>query len=252
MAETGLAIVVCEDDPVTRANIAFLIEEHHHRVIAETENPVDAIALVERFGADTVILDLALATGSGGDLLDEIRAEHLHCSVVVFSAYCHDLSPEPPVVAVVEKPDFEKLAAVLSNLSALTGGTRDRRAWQPRPSLRARHGGAASDTASEFYTALNDARPGDALLVLHPADPTGIGDLAEALRQTLRVQDWMLVETQRIVVLLVGGNPTAPDAVTKRLPAVLADCHTDSTILAGDEEPADSLLALRSAFTPPA
>lgn len=250
VAETGLTIVVCEDDPVTRATIASLAQEHHHRVIAETDNPVDAVALVERFGADIVILDLALATGSGEELLDEVRADRARCSVISFSAYCHDLSPEPPVVAVVEKPDFERLAAVLSNLSALTGGARDRRAWQPRRTVRTRLAETVSDTAPEFYGTLNDAQRGDALLVLHPAEPAAIGDLAAALRETLRVQDWMLVETRRIAVLLVGGNPVAPDAVIGRFPPDLDGCPVAATILTGDEQPSDVLLRLRTSLAP--
>jgi CheY-like chemotaxis protein len=245
-----LRVVVCEDDPSTRATIGVLAEEHHHVVIAETDNAVDAIALVKRFGAHAVILDLALASGPGEELLDELRADHTACSVVVFSVYCHDFTATPPVVAIVEKPDFEKLAVVLADLPRLAGATTDRRQRQPPPAVHARPAGAVSDAASDFYAVLADARPGDALIMLRPPDPTVSGDAtAAALRHTLRVQDWLLVESQRLVVLLVGGNPPASQAVKKRLPAVVADWPTAEAILDGHEPPGDTLLRLRDSLS---
>jgi CheY-like chemotaxis protein len=236
-------LVICDDDPTVRTAIRVLAEELGHVVLAETDRGGDAVALVARFGADALILDLALSVGSGYTALDEVATMAPGCPVVVFSAYCGQVSVTPPVVAVVEKPDLDRLALVLADIPPLPGARPlERRQWAAQPFAHVRPSGAISDPAAEFYTALADARPGDAVMVLRPRDQALV--VATALRRTLRAQDWMLVESTRVIVLLVGGSPSALDAVKTRAGGALANCDVAEAVLGEHEAPVDMLLRL--------
>jgi CheY-like chemotaxis protein len=212
--------VVCEDDPAVRAVIAALAEEHHHEVMAETDNSVEALALVDRFGAEILVLDLALSAGSGTDLLDAVVQGLAHpVHVIVFSAFAHGIAPSHDV-SVIDKPDFDRLAATFEQLAA--AGMAPDVAERRRESTTDRAGAAVrrhgADDPHDFYTALTEARAGDALLTVRVAEaPLEMDELVTTIRAVARVQDRVLRQDAGVVVLLVGGSFDAPMAVSARL-----------------------------------
>lgn len=242
---TKLHLVVCDDDPAVRTAIRLVAEDLGHAVIGETDHADDAVALASRFGADALILDLSLAVGSGYVAIAEVAAQAPACRVVVFSAYCQQVELVPPVVATVDKPDVERLADVLAALPELPHPDgAERRLWTGTLPVRRRLAGAGGDPAPDFYAALADARSGDAVVVVRPEVGNDIADLAATVRRSLRAQDWMLTESTRIVLLLVGGNPLAAEAVKRRLPALGGGCTVVDAVVGADEAPGDTLLRL--------
>jgi CheY-like chemotaxis protein len=217
---------VCDDDPGVRSVIAALAQEHHHEVIAETDNSLEALALVDRFGAEILVLDLALSAGSGTEVLDAVVRGLAHpVHVVVFSAFAHGIAPSHDV-SVIDKPDFDRLAATFDQLAAAAlapdVAERRRRSTSDRGGTAPRRHGA--DDPHDFYMALTEARTGDALLTVKVAEaPTVTDELVTTIRAVARVQDRVLRQDAGVVVLLVGGSFEAPMAVSARLSAAWAE-----------------------------
>jgi CheY-like chemotaxis protein len=246
VSASALRVLICDDDPSARAMVRLVAEERGDVVIAETEQANEAIDLFERFHPDVLVLDLALRWGAGADVIDAVRRSDVPCAIVVFTAFAgSDVEERAPVVAVVEKPGFDRLGDVLGELpSRTTASAADRRRWEDRTAGFRRGPGVISDPAPEFYAALADACPGDALLMIRPSNPIDLAVLGPAVRKTLRAQDWMLVQPRMLVALLVGGNPAAVPSVRRRLPPLAADCEVYDAVIGDSEEPADALLRL--------
>ena len=240
---------MCEDDPGVRTVIAALAAQNHHEVLAETDNGLEAIDLVERFGADLLVLDLVLQAGSGTAALDSIaRGDAPPVHVVVFSAFADGVSPSHDV-AIVEKPDFDGLAAAFARLSTTTerADTAERRQSPGAEPVRSfgRKPGAGLEEPHDFYTALKDARPGDALLALRAGEGTA-DKLADVARSVARIQDHVLRRSNGCVLLLVGGSPDAPNAVAHRVARTWHDRQgpggeivTAGVMLAHGDDPID-------------
>ena len=62
-------------------------------VIAETDSAADAVDMVLRFGAEVLVLDLALPWGTGMRVVRDLREAGSPCQIVVFTSYAAD-SPE--------------------------------------------------------------------------------------------------------------------------------------------------------------
>lgn len=234
-------MVVCDDDRVTRAAVSTVCESVGLSVVAETDSGNDAAELVRRFGVDVVVLDLSLPDGSAESALAALRGEGLDTTVVVFTAYATDAARLVRLGArdVVEKPDFERLTAVLAEVLAAgerTVATDDRRRasrevdhapalWRSPAGASARH-----DLAHSLLTLL----PGDAVLAVTVVGleqlEADVGPLLTAdcrlavagvLRDELRVQDLVHVapEIDGFVALVRGGDARSAGAVWSRLTA---------------------------------
>jgi len=233
--------VVCEDDVVVRRLVTQLATDAGHEVIAETDNPLDAVDLVDRFGAELVVLDLNLPVRSGTDMLTVLRERGLDPSVIVFTAYAADEAElrRAGAVAVVEKPDFGALEDILADVASATPPTQEadrRRGLTERepfasPTSMSRSG---VEGPHSFAAAVDALWPSDTLLVLHvsaePADAVedaawaGLADadrrlaIARLLRKALRTQDRLSVTAEGdLVALLMNGGPDGAKAVVDRL-----------------------------------
>jgi CheY-like chemotaxis protein len=250
-----MKIVVCDDDPGVRAAVTLLAEEHGHRVIAETDNALDAAGLVRRFEADALILDLSLQFGRGQDALDRlVDMGERRCHVIVFSAFADDELAGYADVPVIKKPDFDALSDALDALAnRATGADGERRRplstlVTPRPSSD------FEDQPPDFFAALDKATTGDSLLALTipPAaggelDQEALDMLAGAVSRVIRVQDRLLRQPRWLVVLLVGGTATTPASVAVRVKRALEhplNVHTSSAVLAETDAPAEVFLAV--------
>jgi CheY-like chemotaxis protein len=206
-------------------------------VVAEAESADQAIDLVERYGAEELILDLSLTTGRGEDVLELMRQRGLRCRTVVFSAFGTD--PDgllaAGAAAVIHKPDFDGLEHVLAEHARTRSPSGDerRRTRAPRPIPPAPRFLSPSGLAppSDLWDMLDALLPGDAVMTIRIEGMTAIshmhGSLVEAdhllhvarlLRDILRVQDRVAAgEDGSLVLLLVDGYPEAPAAVFERL-----------------------------------
>ena len=229
---------MCDDDAAVRSLITDLIEQREGEVIAETGNSADAIALVERFAPDLIVLDLSLEHGSGMDVVDFIAGREHPTDVVIFTSFDGVVDTEHAFVRVVRKPGFDELERQLDDdgRRLAPGGERRRSARVVAPPVQRSPRGL--DDPDDFYRILADAHPTDSLLAVSvDADHQDAADeLASTIRLTIRIQDRLLRRGDQLVALLIGGRPEAPDAVRGRLRAAVPDIDDrSSSILVGDD-----------------
>jgi DNA-binding NarL/FixJ family response regulator len=66
-------IIIVEGNDVYRAALKSMIDAQDHlEVVAEANNGVEAIEIIERYPADLVLIELQLSEPSGYDILPEI------------------------------------------------------------------------------------------------------------------------------------------------------------------------------------
>ena len=232
-----MRVLICDDDDVLRKVVGGVAQAAGHDVVAETDNANDAMQLVERLVPEIVVLDLALAYGTGTQLMTALRAEGTASKILVFSAFATDRAAlmDGGATAVVEKPDFDGLEQVLRAWAKQAPGPQERRRERTTrllPGSTARSpGGLEPDR--EFYAALGATIAGDALLVLWiesyglivGRDGAHVGadwlmELARITRGTIRAQDRMACfDGRRLHVLLVGGRGAGPAEVRARVGA---------------------------------
>jgi DNA-binding NarL/FixJ family response regulator len=83
-----LRLLVVDDHEVVRQGLAALLSRREtFQVVAEAGSVEEALAAVERFMPDLVIMDIRLPDGSGIEACREIRAEHPEIRVVMLTSY---------------------------------------------------------------------------------------------------------------------------------------------------------------------
>src|SRR3954453_9534769 len=213
-----MRVVVCEDDVTLRSLLSSLLEESGDEVIAESDNAMEALELLRRFQPDVLLLDHALRSGTGLEVVDAIEADpELTCHVVLFSAFVEASRVQQSVsVTVVNKPDFTRLKAVLEEIRATGGvvGTEDRRRPPSRP-IDHTPGQREDDDPLKFFAVLGDVQPGDSLLLVTVDDPSPdeLAVIADDGRATIRAQDWLVLRSKYVAMLLVGGTPESATRV---------------------------------------
>lgn len=240
--------IVCDDDATVRSIVSNIAEKAGLQVLAETDSGPDAVEMVLRFGAELLILDLALPWGAGFDVVRQIREHEAPAEIVVFTSWAAD-SPEvrgAAVKRVIEKPDFEELESVLRDLAAgrtsapEADGRPDRRPPTP-PREHFPDPGPVSPSGIEDPDSFDEAvlrlEPGDGLLVVHVAlDQAfrgtfprllGVDTLlttARLARGILRVQDRLSItealsddRIPELAIAILGGGRPGVEAVWRRL-----------------------------------
>ena len=238
--------MVCDDDPVARRAVSGLVQDEVGEVVAETDRSGEAIRLFERFDPDILVLDLALAHGSGIEVIDYLRTRPTPPRVVVFTSFDSVNGIDAEFVEVVHKPEFELLAQRLRDVTQPTerrNTTRDVPAVHPRRSVGA-------DDPAEFYRVLAEAASDDTLVTL-AVDNDDADDLVRLLRQSIRVQDRLIQRHDQIALILVGGGSGAGPALRSRLLPRLSDVGGRIfSSPAGDDPIACFLAMVRSESTP--
>lgn len=264
--------VVCDDDALVRNVVGQVVADAGFEVVGEAEQAGLALEVIERTDPDLVVLDLALRTGSGEELLRQLCARQPSVRVVVFSAYAADpaVLAADGATAVVEKPDFDGLARAVQDVAASLGSNQERRR-APRlvtplpPPVAVTLSGF--EQWESFQSATTALVPGDAILCadLSP-DPTlrAYWDdvfrtdyrvaLGRALATSRRAQDRVTLTPEGIpALLIVAGHPEAPTAVFQRLGVVwqreAASGHPVGAfgLVRADDDPLDRLDEVRRA-----
>lgn len=229
-------VLICEDDPIARSVISDLVEDHGGRVMAAVDSPLDAMAFLERFSPDFVILDVLLRHGSGLQLVDHVRRRHPDAQIVIFTAYDTMVRLDDDSIEVVVKPDFERLGRILTSSS-------DRAGERRRPT---RHIDvpAGATNARAFYQLVAGARPDDVLVSV--AAEGDAGAVARSLREVLRSHDVVLERTDQVVALLVGGGDDTVRAVQVRLEQSFPALASKTTSTLAGDDPIDAFSRLTS------
>lgn len=96
----SLRILVVDDHDIVRQGIAALFERQPgYDVVAEAGTAADALAAVNRFVPDLVILDVSLPDGSGIETCREIKARHPETRVVILTGSADEDTVLTAVVA---------------------------------------------------------------------------------------------------------------------------------------------------------
>jgi DNA-binding NarL/FixJ family response regulator len=96
----SLRILVVDDHEVVRRGIAAVIERRDGlEAVAQAGTAAEALAMVERFRPDLIILDVRLPDGSGIETCRQIRAEHPEMKVLMFTSDSHEEAVFAAIVA---------------------------------------------------------------------------------------------------------------------------------------------------------
>jgi CheY-like chemotaxis protein len=122
-------VLVVEDDPWTRTITTALLAGEGFAVV-EAKNGEEGLRLAEQHSPDVVLLDLALPTKSGLEVLRELKADDQtsQIPVIVVSAYgaLMNAADAHQATGIVQKPfDYDELVsqverATSSNLQVAT------------------------------------------------------------------------------------------------------------------------------------
>lgn len=88
-------IMIVDDHPAVREALAIRIgRESDLEVCGEAADLVDALQLADATGPDVAVIDVALKTSSGIELIKRLRSRHEHLRMIVWSMYGEDLYAE--------------------------------------------------------------------------------------------------------------------------------------------------------------
>ena len=206
-----MRVVVCEDDPGLRSIISSLVSEAGHVVIAETDSASDARRLAADFLPDLIVADLMVSGSS--NLLNELDVAGRTWKILVFSAVAEQVSTTLPDVIAVQKPDFDRLRAILARLGVEGDQSLERRR-SPGTALAVRRSSPWVEPQT-FYEALQAVREGETLVMALVRDRRGADDFAVHCRRMVRQHDLMLRRSDGVVLLLDAKEATAARVVER-------------------------------------
>jgi DNA-binding NarL/FixJ family response regulator len=87
MAESGIRILIAEDNSLLRGVLRDALEEAGMAVVGEAADGLEAIAVAERERPDVVVMDMRMPRLDGIEATGQIAAAEWAMPVVVLSAY---------------------------------------------------------------------------------------------------------------------------------------------------------------------
>jgi len=87
-------LYLVDDHQIMREGLRALLQALGHEVVGESADPTQALADIQRFGAEVLLLDLNLGGRSGLELLAELQRRRLpvRCVVLTMSAQPHHVA----------------------------------------------------------------------------------------------------------------------------------------------------------------
>ena len=84
-------IIIVDDHEVVRLGIISLLEQYsQYEVVAEAKNSKEAVAQVDAFQPDIVLMDIRLPGKSGIDACEEIKLKFPEINVIMLTSYAED------------------------------------------------------------------------------------------------------------------------------------------------------------------
>jgi DNA-binding NarL/FixJ family response regulator len=78
-------LYIIEDHVVVREGLRTMLEACSHTIIGESSDPTQALSDLQRLSPDVVLLDLALGTRSGFEVLAEVQRRQLHLRCLILT-----------------------------------------------------------------------------------------------------------------------------------------------------------------------
>jgi len=243
-----MRVAVCDNDTFLLEMVESIIASSGHELVGVATDIAAAMGLLEAARPEVAVIDIAMMVNADFDLV-AIGTE-AGARVIVFSqqADVDELRHYPTPPEVVFKPDLRELEGLFHRLADVVPadpGQEDRR---HRPT-RAAEGPVPTSIgdAQAFFEAVNNARPGDALLALDV--PVGAEAAANDVLHRLRDTDRVLLNLPSAVrCYLPAGGDEAVHSVLARVAAVSSvgdDCTVSSVIVGDGESGADAFDRLR-------
>lgn len=83
-----ISIIIAEDQNMLRQAMVQLIKLHgDFEILADVDNGLDAIKIIEAHHPDVVILDIEMSGMTGLEVLAEIRKKHLNIKVIIVTTF---------------------------------------------------------------------------------------------------------------------------------------------------------------------
>ena len=82
-----IRVVIVDDHEMIRLGVRALLADSEVEIVAEAKGGDEAVALVEQFQPDVVILDVRMAEGDGMTALAAILSKSTDARVILFSTY---------------------------------------------------------------------------------------------------------------------------------------------------------------------
>lgn len=88
-----ISVVIVEDFKLTRVGLRCALNENEDiNVVAESDNAIDGLRLIERYEPDVVLMDLGLSGMNGVEAINKI--EEMHKDIKVIALTSHDREEE--------------------------------------------------------------------------------------------------------------------------------------------------------------
>jgi len=86
-----IRVIICDDQAIIRDGLEMLLKlEHDIEVLGQAQDGAEAIALVEKFQPDLVLMDLKMPGLNGIEATRQIRANYPQVKVLVLTTYDDD------------------------------------------------------------------------------------------------------------------------------------------------------------------
>jgi PAS domain S-box-containing protein len=120
-AETRLAVLAVDDDPLVLTNTMAMLEDAGHRAL-QASSPRQALQLLEEHHIDALVTDFAMPEMNGLQLIDAARARFPDLSVLLVSGYA-ELPPDLPLdLPRLTKPFRQDELTLALNETVATSG----------------------------------------------------------------------------------------------------------------------------------
>lgn len=80
-------VIIVDDHPVIRFAVRILLERNEMKIVAETNNGVDAIQRVRDLVPDLVLLDIGIPKIDGFQVLERLRALNLPLKILILTSH---------------------------------------------------------------------------------------------------------------------------------------------------------------------
>lgn len=213
-ARSSLQFVVCASSAAYRRQMSSAVERAGGRVLIETDVAFEASAVAERFSADVVLIDVDVTLALGSHLLDEMDRSDRSFHIVLLCEEAAETDLTRARFTAVERFDSVALDRALARLGDRDSS--DRRRNSTVASASAQILGNRAEPG-RFFTAVNDAAPGDAMVIVTCPDQTELDRLEAVCSVALRDTDLVLRQSAEVIMFLPGGEEVGPKAAIDRV-----------------------------------